>query len=126
MESLQQGRVSQEGTQDFNTRTWQQIYYYQDLTAAGSDSGYLRYREEDGMVFNSEGGVTREANGLSKIVGGNRSEPNLSGDVVYAYLIQAEDCLITVSPSLTAWGERKEGTEDVIQYSWLSSAVKSE
>lgn len=103
--TLLDGPVTSEGPAELGTYEWQKIRYYQLLEVLDPNSGYIVFREGDGMVFNQDGDVIRQDSG-------DLGDPledysrDLIGDIVYAYMKRAGPYLLTIAPSMTAWEER--------------------
>ncbi|WP_136687615.1 hypothetical protein [Halorhabdus amylolytica] len=99
------GAVSSEGMTELGAYEWEQIHYFQVLEVLDPHSGYVVFREDEGMTFNDDGDIIREDSGEL----GNPLEDysrDLIGDIVYAYAKRVGPYLITIAPSMTAWEER--------------------
>ncbi|WP_135663362.1 hypothetical protein [Halorhabdus rudnickae] len=99
------GPVSSEGMDELGAYEWEQIHYFQELEVLDPHSGYVVFREGDGMTFNHNGDVIREDSGeLGKPV--EEYSRDLIGDIIYAYTKRVGPYLVTIAPSMTAWEER--------------------
>lgn len=99
------GPVSTEGTSELGAYEWERVHYFQELEVLDPHSGYVVFREDEGMSFNDNGDIIREDSGeLGKPV--EEYSRDLIGDIVYAYTKRTGSYLLTIAPSMTAWEER--------------------
>jgi hypothetical protein len=105
---------------DMGRTTWQRAFYYQEIPVEYPRNGYVVYDPDGNVVYDEDGDVRRDTDRMTIYdVGGDRRYDE-DGDIVYSYLTKIGRYVLAAAPSLTAWEERPDGTDDPLRQTWLA------